>query len=99
MHTHTHTMVIIKAVLDDDVRRFAVADAVAYAELHAKLCVAFDATNLTLKYLDSEGDLVTFSSDAELREGLTPGELLRIMAVHGDNAVPAASNERVPTVT
>lgn len=91
-------MVVIKAVLDDDVRRFTVADDVPYADLHARLCASFGVTNLKLKYTDSEGDLVTFNRDTELREAVIPGELLRIHATHDVNAVPAANVERVPTL-
>lgn len=86
-------MVTVKAALGDDIRRLTTGEEISFAELHLRLCAAFGATGLVLRYRDNENDLVTFTSDSELREALTSAGdgLLRVNVEHSDDNVPTVN--------
>lgn len=84
-------MVVIKVSLGEDIRRFSISVLPSFAELRSMLEKLF-ATNIAgvydLKYLDSDNDQITVTSDAELVDaiGMAPDQgagnkLLRLYLV------------------
>ena len=69
-------MVLVKATLQNVVRRFSQSDDVSYSDLRSKLVSIFPELegtapdSLTLYYKDPDGDLVSISSDDELQTAM-----------------------------
>jgi len=88
--------VVIKASLNEDVRRFTLSSPFTYVRLVEQLYQAYDAKLKTyttkqtfvIKYRDDENDLITLSNDVELEDAvliassLNPKILKLVVDVH-----------------
>jgi len=62
---------VVKSTFNGDMRRFSCAEASTYKQLVETLSGMYGVTGqVTLKYTDDENDLITMSSDAELKEAI-----------------------------
>lgn len=74
---------VIKLTYEEQMRRFPFQGEsfnALYGQIVGLLSLEQGA-DLVLKYTDEEGDLITISSDLELKSAVVPGKLLRISAV------------------
>lgn len=90
---------VLKIKLNDDTRRISLERTPSYDELVQIVKQLFGlATDFVVKYEDDEKDLVTISSDAELREALTvaskENNVLRIFISERSKAAPAPSQAK-----
>ena len=90
-------MVLVKAVLGQETRKFPLQSDATLQDLTSKLLEVFpalkgrSATDLELLYRDSDGDVITVSSDEELQTALqhstddTIKFMIRVMATPPEN--------------
>jgi len=75
---------IVKLSFDGQMRRFpfkGTSFAALYGQIIALLGLEQNA-DILLKYADEEGDLITISSDLELKSAFVAGQLLRVVATY-----------------
>jgi len=73
------TELSVKVVYDGEMRRFSFSGT-SFQALRDKIVelLGLGATPIVVKYIDEDGDLITVSSDLELRAAIVPGKLLRL---------------------
>lgn len=88
-------MFTVKLSFDGQLRRFPI-DGSSFAALYEQIISLLSLeknSELILKYSDEQGDLITMSSDMELKSALVKGQILRVVATYKDKdvvALPAA---------
>jgi len=65
---------IVKTKFGDDLRRFNVKPDVLLKDICVTTCDLYRLPNVRLKYRDEEGDLITLTTDNELREAINLAE-------------------------
>lgn len=92
----------VKASLGDEMRRLRLRKDASYAVMVSELAKLFGfpvADQCVLKYTDEEGDLITMSSDSELREAMAVApDVLRVTLLRKTSHAPAVLPPQ-PTAT
>jgi hypothetical protein len=58
----------VKVVYNDDIRRFCLPTTISFSEFITNIGKLFKADEITVKYVDDEGDAIVVTSDEELQE-------------------------------
>jgi len=62
--------IIVKTKFEEDLRRFNVKTEITLKDICATTCELYRLLNVRLKYKDEEGDLITITTNNELREAI-----------------------------
>jgi hypothetical protein len=89
--------ITVKVVYNDDIRRFCLPETISFSQFIINIGKLFKLDQLTIKYVDDEGDAIVVTSDDELQEAfrltkeLKP-PILRV-SVQAAARAPAAFDE------
>jgi hypothetical protein len=88
-------------VYNDDIRRFCLPTTISFSEFITNIGKLFKVDEITVKYVDDEGDAIVVTSDEELQEAFRLAKELNppILRVAVQAAAAAATSARVAVVS